>query len=121
MNDSININMEGNNIQSLLSFYNKLAQDTTTENVQLLKKAMRLNITNELGKLANSDKVEIAAHGRTFQTEDNTYRMEFCGFFPFNSPKYTLMVVMGKDNYPVSDASMCGTLFKDIAECLMKQ
>ena len=31
------------------------------------------------------------------------------------------MVVMGKDNYPVSDASMCGTLFKDIAECLMKQ
>ena len=81
---------------------------------------MRLNVTNELGKLANSEKVEIAAHGRTFQTEDDTYRMEFCGFFPFNSPKFTVIVVMGKDDYPVSDASMCGTLFKEIAECLMK-
>ena len=27
---------------------------------------------------------------------------------------------MCKDDYPVSDASMCGTLFKEIAECLMK-
>ena len=119
--DSLNNYLEGNNIQSILIFYNKIAQDTTTENVQLLKKAMRRNVTDELGKMANSEKVEIAAHGRTFQIEDDTYRMEFCGFFPFNSPKYTLMVVMGKDNYPVSDASMCGTLFKDIAECLMKQ
>lgn len=119
--DSLNNYLERNNIQSILTFYNKIAQDTTTENVQLLKKAMRRNVTDELGEMANSEKVEIAAHGRTFQIEDDTYRMEFCGFFPFNSPKYTLMVVMGKDNYPVSDASMCGTLFKDIAECLMKQ
>ena len=121
MTDSINNYMEGNNIHSLLSFYNKIAQDTATENVQLLKKAMRLNVTNELGKLANSEKVEIAAHGRTFQIDDDTYRMEFCGFFPFNSPKFTVIVVMGKDDYPVSDASMCGSLFKEIAECLIKQ
>lgn len=120
MTDSINNYMEGNNIHSLLSFYNKIAQDTTTGNVQLLKKAMRRNVTDELGKMANSEKVEIAAHGRTFQIDDDTYRMEFCGFFPFDSPKFTVIVVMGKDDYPVSDASMCGTLFKEIAECLMK-
>ena len=127
-----------NSIWGILAFYNAVAnngkmvqpigsgntivkneQIASKENIAILQRALRQNVIDRLGKKANSSKVEIAGHGRTFKLNSDTYRMEFAGYFPASNPKYTMMVVLEKSELPAG-SSFCGPLFKDIAETLIK-
>ena len=97
----------------------KNEQIASKENIAHLQRALRSNVTDRLGKQANSTKIEIAAKGRSFKLNSNTTRMEYFGYFPAVCPKYTVAIVIEKDGMPAGSA-LCAPLFKDIAEILIK-
>ena len=130
--------IDGYNIWALLTFYNAVAnggkmvqpigwgntivkneQIASKENIAHLQRALRLNVTDRLGKQANSNKTEIAAKGRSFKLNSMITRMEYLGYFPAACPKYTVAIVIEKDGMPAGSA-LCAPLFKDIAEILIK-
>jgi len=131
-----------------LTFYNAIAnngkmvqpllyQDSTVvinpqiasrASIDSLKRALLYNITDGLGKPAYSDKVKIAGMQGTIQVseqDDNTedkinteYTVEFCGYFPTNNPKYTIIVSINKTGLPVSGSLMAGDTFRQIVDTL---
>lgn len=127
-----------NSVWGILTFYNAVAnggkmvqpigwgntivkngQIASKESIAHLQRALRQNVIDRLGKKANSSKVEIAGHGRSFKLNSDIYRMEFVGYFPASNPKYTMIVVLEKNGLPAG-SSFCSPLFKDIAESLIK-
>jgi cell division protein FtsI (penicillin-binding protein 3) len=75
------------------------------------------------GKPAKSDIITIAGKTGTAQIARNgTYKtgahnVSFCGYFPYENPQYTCIVVISHPREGVvSGGQMCGTVVKDIAE-----
>ena len=83
-----------------------------------LKSALRYYITDGLGKPAASDNVDVAGlSGKRIISEDNLeYVVEFCGYFPADKPKYSIIVSMNKIDIPASGGSMAGSVFKEIVD-----
>lgn len=98
-----------------LALVNEIAANTGNDS---LKSAMRYAITNGLGMKANTDKTEVAGISGTTRQEDGSYMAEFCGYFPFKSPKYSIIVAIHKKDIPASGGAMAGSVFKEIAEYL---
>ena len=44
------------------------------------------------------------------------YQLAFCGYFPADAPKYSVIVSMNKIGLPASGGGMSGALFHDIVE-----
>ena len=101
-----------------LELVNGIAANTGNDS---LKSALRYTVTNGLGMKANTDKTEIAGISGTTRQEDGTYWAEFCGYFPFNSPKYSIIVAIHKRESPASGGAMAGRIFKEIAEYVTAQ
>ena len=58
-----------------------------------------------------------------YENGDNTfseYQVGFCGYFPTNKPKYSMIVSMNKLGLPASGGGMAGSLFHDIVEWMIK-
>lgn len=97
-------------------------QIASKASVDSLKQALLFNITDGLGKPAYSDKVTVAGiQGTTLLTtnEDSTkneYAAEFCGYFPTDNPKYTIIVSINKTGLPVSGGLMAGDVFRQLTE-----
>ena len=124
----------------VLTFYNAIANDGKMVQPQLykdsvvvinpqianrtsidsLKKALVFNITDGLGQPAKSDKVLVAGMQGTSSlstNEDSTknmYAVEFCGYFPTDNPKYSIIVSINKTGLPASGGLMAGDMFKKI-------
>lgn len=86
-----------------------------------LKSAFRYCITDGLGKPASSDKVEVAGlSGRNVVSKANPekpeYTVEFIGYFPADTPKYSIIVSMNKIGFPASGGLMAGSVFKEIVD-----
>lgn len=96
-------------------------QIASKESIAKIQDVMRSTITNGLGRKAYSDKVKIAGVSGTTMEEDGSYWLEFCGYFPFDNPQYTVIVTLNKDGLPASGGAMNGGLFKEIAELLMQK
>ncbi|WP_374978514.1 penicillin-binding transpeptidase domain-containing protein [Bacteroides intestinalis] len=100
-------------------------QIASIANIDSLKQALQYVITDGLGKTAYSDKVAIAGiQGTTLLTtnEDTTkneYAAEFCGYFPADNPKYSIIVSINKTGLPVSGGLMAGDIFRQIAEYII--
>ena len=45
--------------------------------------------------------------------------MEFCGYFPADTPQYTMMVILEKDGLPASAGGMCGIIMHHIMEAAL--
>lgn len=91
-------------------------QIAKAENIDSLKSAMRYFVTNGLGMKANSDKVSIAGECATIQYDgDDRIFGDFIGYFPTESPQYTVYVSLMKRSYPLSAGGMCGPILKEIA------
>ncbi|MDR2121118.1 MAG: transpeptidase family protein [Tannerella sp.] len=73
------------------------------------------------GRMAYSKSVSIAGKTGTAQllNKDGTvygHNVSFCGYFPADHPQYSCIVFMHRPAASPSAGSMCGTVFKTIAE-----
>ena len=91
-------------------------QIASKSNIDSLKRALGYNITDGLGKPAYSDKVKIEGIQGAIQLENENYIVEFCGYFPADSPQYTIIVSINKMGLPVSGGLMAGNVFRQIVE-----
>lgn len=98
-----------------LALVNKIATNAGNDS---LKSALRYAVTDGLGMKANTNKTEVAGISGTTWQEDGSYMAEFCGYFPFKNPQYSIIVAIHKKDIPVSGGAMAGSVFKEIAEYL---
>ena len=85
-----------------------------------------VNDDDGTGRRARSKKVTIAGKTGTVRTigsdgkYETRYRISFCGFFPYENPQYSCIVLLGKPNLPgmPSAGYYCGGVLKKIAETL---
>lgn len=75
-----------------------------------------------LGQPAKSDKVVVAGmQGTTsLSTSENStmdmYAVQFCGYFPADNPKYSIIVSINKTGLPASGGLMAGDVFRKIVD-----
>ena len=120
----------------MLTFYNAIAnsgkmvqpqlyKDSTTvinpqiasqTNIDSLKQALEYVVTDGLAQSAKSDNVQVAGETGTVQLEDGSYIVEFCGYFPTNTPQYSIIVSIHKDGLPASGGLMAGDVFRQIVD-----
>ena len=142
---SIGYNQRISPIQTL-TFYNAIANDgkmvkptlykgetevinqqiASKSNIDSLQMALVKVVTEGLGKPAQSDKVQVAgvSGGCQISTEEDNsegrvntiYSVEYCGYFPADAPKYTIIVSMNKKGLPASGNLMAGNVFKEIVD-----
>ena len=143
---SIGYNQHVSPIQ-ILTFYNAIAnngkmiqpqlykdsvvvinpQIASRASIDSLKKALVFNITDGLGQPAKSDKVLVAGMQGTSSlstNEDSTkdmYAVEFCGYFPADNPKYSIIVTINKNGLPASGGLMAGDVFRQIIDKIMEK
>lgn len=122
----------------VLTFYNAIANDgkmvqpqlykdsvvvinpqiADKANIDSLKLALAYNVTDGLGQPAKSDKTTVAGkQGTIVVSTDNgntVYSVEFCGYFPTDNPKYSIIVSINKTGLPASGGLMAGDVFKKI-------
>ena len=133
----------------MLTFYNAIANDgimvkpmlykgeTEVINPQIASKAnidslqlAMVKVVNEgLGKPAQSDKVQVAGVSggcQIYTEEDNSdgkmkteYAVEYCGYFPAENPKYSIIVSMNKIGLPASGSLMAGSVFSEIVNYMV--
>ena len=95
--------------------------------IDSLKKALVFNITDGLGQPAKSDKVLVAGMQGTSSlstNEDGTkgmYAVEFCGYFPTDNPKYSIIVSINKAGLPASGGLMAGDAFRQFVDKIMEK
>ena len=143
---SIGYNQQISPIQ-ILTFYNAIAnngkmiqpqlykdsvvvinpQIASRASIDSLKKALVFNITDGLGQPAKSDKVLVAGMQGTSSlstNEDSTkdmYAVEFCGYFPTDNPKYSIIVSINKAGLPASGELMAGDAFRQFVDKIMEK
>ena len=143
---SIGYNQQISPIQ-ILTFYNAIAnngkmiqpqlykdsvvvinpQIASRASIDSLKKALVFNITDGLGQHAKSDKVLVAGMQGTSSlstNEDSTkdmYAVEFCGYFPTDNPKYSIIVSINKTGLPASGGLMAGDAFREFVDKIMEK
>ena len=143
---SIGYNQHVSPIQ-ILTFYNAIAnngkmiqpqlykdsvvvinpQIASRASIDSLKKALVFNITDGLGQPAKSDKVVVVGMQGTSSLstdEDSTknmYAVEFCGYFPTDNPKYSIIVSINKTGLPASGGLMAGDAFRQFVDKIMEK
>ena len=143
---SIGYNQHVSPIQ-ILTFYNAIAnngkmiqpqlykdsvvvinpQIASRASIDSLKKALVFNVTDGLGQPAKSDKVLVAGMQGTSSlstNEDSTkdmYAVEFCGYFPTDNPKYSIIVSINKAGLPASGGLMAGDAFRQFVDKIMEK
>lgn len=134
------LNGQPDNLMGMLTFYNAIAnggkmvkicgpeeREVTVIHDQIcypkyikpVQRAMERCVSEGIYQKAGNEYIDVAACGRTLRFQDNSFRMELCGYFPAKSPQYTIMVVMEKDGLPASAGGMCGPLFSQIVDGLL--
>ena len=85
-------------------------QIASRASIDSLKKALVFNVTDGLGQPAKSDMITVAGQqGTIVVSTDNgntVYSVEFCGYFPANNPKYSIIVSINKTGLPASGGLM---------------
>ena len=99
-----------------LTFFNRIAKSNTA-----IKQALEYSVSDGLAKPAQSDRVKVAGATGTIQLPNGEYAVEFCGYFPADSPKYSIIVTINKKGLPASGGLMAGDVFRQIANILMTE
>ena len=102
-------------------------QIASKENVDSVQLALTKVVSEGLGKPAASGKVQVAGATGTSQisiVDDDSdklleYSVEFCGFFPADHPKYSIIVSMNKMGLPASGGLMAGSVFSEIVNYMV--
>lgn len=96
-----------------LTFFNYIAKSKTA-----IKEALEYSVSNGLAKPAQSDKVKVAGATGTIQLSNGEYAVEFCGYFPADNPKYSIIVSINKKGLPASGGLMAGDVFRQIVDIM---
>ena len=83
-----------------------------------IKQALEYAVSNGLAKPAQSDKVKVAGATGTIQLPNGEYAVEFCGSFPADNPKYSVIVTINKKGLPASGGLMAGDVFRQIIDIM---
>lgn len=93
------------------------------EALDTIKSMLRRVISNGVGKPARSKHFTVAGKTGTAQLVGKSgsyagggHLVSFCGFFPFEDPKYTCMVAIRHYSPGASGGKQAGTVFKKVAE-----
>ena len=102
-------------------------QIASKANIDSMQVALRNVVYQGLGKKAGTPLLWVAGKTGTSQVGDysegenivNEYQLAFCGFFPANAPKYSIIVSLNKLGLPASGGGMAGVVFHDIVEWMI--
>ena len=83
-----------------------------------IKQALEYAVSDGLAKPAQSDKVKVAGTTGTNQLPNGEYAVEFCGYFPADNPKYSVIVTINKKGLPASGGLMAGDVFRQIVDIM---
>lgn len=103
----------------MLAFYNAIAnKDSIASPSSIADICGMLEgvVLKGLAKRAMSDKVKVAGMNGTIRNEDSTLTADFCGYFPADKPRYTILVSVHRKELPAAGGRMAGTIFREIAE-----
>ena len=98
-------------------------QIASNANINDMKKALEHVVSRGLGRKAGTPLLWVA--GKTATSEvDGLYdylefQLAFCGYFPANAPKYSIIVSLNKLGLPASGGGMAGVVFHDIVEWMI--
>ena len=85
----------------------------------VIKQALEYSVSDGLAKPAQSDKVKVAGATGTIQLSNGEYAVEFCGYFPADNPKYSIIVSINKKGLPASGGLMAGDVFRQIVDYMV--
>ena len=132
----------------MLTFYNAIANDgkmvkptlktgeieiinpqiASKDNIKKMQVILEHVVSQGLGRKAGTPILRVAGKTGTSQVgeydfgEDNfvdEYQLAFCGYFPADAPKYSMIVSINKLGLPASGGGMAGVVFHDIVEWML--
>ncbi len=107
-----------------------IEQIARPESIKAMQEMLRRVVTEGTGKTLRSDIVAISgksgtaqiAKGGSYHGPDGTsHQVSFCGYFPSEAPRYTLMVVIREPSqaFAAGGGSMAGPVVRELAEAII--
>lgn len=107
-----------------------IEQIARPEAIAMMQDMLRKVVTEGTGKSLRSDVVSISGKSGTAQIarggsyngpDGKSHEVSFCGYFPSESPRYTLMVVLREPSkaFSAGGGSMAGPVVKELAETIV--
>lgn len=96
----------------------QIASEKTINDIQ---DALRMSVTEGLCRKAQADSISVAGYAGTLNIGDNTFLLDFCGYFPSENPQYCIVVTMCKEGIPASGGVMAGDVFKEIVDYMVRE
>ena len=132
----------------MLTFYNAIANDgkmvkpslktgeveiinpqiARKDNIDMMQVILEHVVSQGIGRRAATPLFKVAGKPGTSQVAeyydagDNSlseYQIGFCGYFPADKPRYSIIVSMNKLGLPASGGGMAGVVFHDIMEWMV--
>ena len=103
-------------------------QIASKDNIKKMQVILDHVVSQGLGRKAGSPIIRVAGKTGTSQVgeydfgEENyvdEYQLAFCGYFPADKPKYSMIVSINKLGLPASGGGMAGVVFHDIMEWMI--
>ena len=103
-------------------------QIASKANIDSMQMVLEHVVSQGLGRKAGTPILQVAGKTGTSQVgeydfgEDtyiNEYQIAFCGYFPADAPKYSIIVSMNKLGLPASGGGMAGVVFHNIVEWMI--
>lgn len=104
----------------------QIASEASLDSIQM---AIEHVVSLGLGKTAGSKYTRVAGKSGTVQVKEHygygdepvyEFQVSFCGYFPADKPKYSLIVSMNKIGYPASGGLMAGAVFHNIVDWMLE-
>lgn len=86
-----------------------------------IQQVLKCSVTEGLCKKAKADSVAVAGCAGALGFDDETFLLDFCGYFPAENPKYSILVTICKEHIPASGGAMAGGTFKEIVDYMVKE
>jgi cell division protein FtsI (penicillin-binding protein 3) len=132
----------------MLTFYNAIANDgnmvkptlktgeieisnpqiASKANIKKMQVVLEHVVSHGLGRKAGTPLLRVAGKTGTSQVGEydfgkdtyvNEYQLAFCGYFPADAPRYSIIVSMNKLGLPASGGGMAGVVFHIIVEWMI--
>jgi cell division protein FtsI (penicillin-binding protein 3) len=100
----------------------------SNKNIVKIQTALEHVVSQGLGKKAGTQLLRVAGIPCTSQVgefyfgEDTSvteYQIGFCGYFPADKPKYSMIISMNKLGLPASGGGMAGVVFHNVMEWMI--